>query len=81
MICILFFLALTGALQEAGVRQRLLRLVKEKGNAGCPKEKVLSKKCKSSKNKKEGNEKCEFEEWSEWSKCVEGKTKRARKVS
>jgi len=66
--------------QEAGVRQRLLRLVKEKGNAGCPKEKVLSKKCKSSKNKKEGNEKCEFEEWSEWSKCVEGKTKRARKI-
>ena len=39
--------------QDAGVRQRVLHLVREKGNAaGCPKEKILSKKCKEDKKNK-----------------------------
>lgn len=39
--------------QDAGVRQRVLHLVREKGDAaGCPKEKILSKKCKEDKKNK-----------------------------
>ena len=39
--------------QDAGVRQRVLHLVREKGDAaGCPKEKILSKKCKDDKKNK-----------------------------
>ena len=39
--------------QENGVKNRSLKLVKEKGVAGCPQEKKLFKKCKvDKKNKK-----------------------------
>ena len=33
-------------MQESGVRHKVLSLVNEKGSAGCPKEKMISKKCK-----------------------------------
>ena len=42
--------------QENGVKNRSLKLVKEKGAGGCPQEKKLFKKCKvDKKNKKKGN--------------------------
>ena len=42
--------------QENGVKNRSLKLLKEKGAGGCPQEKKLFKKCKvDKKNKKKGN--------------------------
>ena len=38
--------------QESGVRHRTLPLVEENGSGGCPKEKVMSKKCKGEKKNK-----------------------------
>lgn len=63
--------------EEAGVRRRVLHLIKEKGSVDCPKEKVLSKKCKDQKKKKK-KEKCEFGSWSAWSDC-EGKERRRQR--
>jgi len=39
--------------KEGGVRQRVLKLIKEKGDKECPKEKVMSKKCKDDKKTKD----------------------------
>jgi len=72
--------------KDAGVRQRVLHLVREKGDAaGCPKEKILSKKCKEDKkNKKhEGGhaaDKCGFGGWTEWSECENNKKQRKREI-
>jgi len=44
---------------KSGVRQKLLKLLSEKPNAGCPNMKIISKKCKNKKNKKEEKKKGE----------------------
>ena len=41
--------------QENGVKNRSLKLVKEKGVGGCPAEKNLFKKCKVNKKNKKKN--------------------------
>jgi len=74
--------------KDAGVRQRVLHLVKEKGDRECPKEKIMSKKCKDDKkNKKhEANhvaasaEKCSFGGWAAWSPCENNKKQRSREI-
>ena len=46
------------SIQENGVKNRSLKLVKENGVGGCPQEKNLFKKCKvdkKNKKKKKGN--------------------------
>ena len=45
--------------QESGVRQRILPLVEENGSGLCPKEKVMSRKCKGEKNKNKKDKKKE----------------------
>ena len=60
---------------EAGVRQRVLKLVKKGTSVECPERKILAKKCKKS------TEECQFGSWSEWSACqLQGK-ERNREVN
>jgi len=79
--------------KKVGVRQKVLTLLKEKGAGGCPKEKVMSKKCKVEKknneHKKNENQeskkydkqdKCQFSAWSAWSSCSNKNQQRIRKV-
>eukprot|EP00090_Calanus_glacialis_P012984 TRINITY_DN21616_c0_g1_i4.p1 TRINITY_DN21616_c0_g1~~TRINITY_DN21616_c0_g1_i4.p1 ORF type:complete len:229 (+),score=68.45 TRINITY_DN21616_c0_g1_i4:35-721(+) len=80
---------------DSGVRQRTLPLVAENGPGGCPKEKVMSKKCKGekknknkkdkkkeSKKEKHGDKKgkCQFTSWEAWTPCSNNIQQRIRKV-
>ena len=52
-------------MQDGGVRQHVLSLLKEKGTGGCPKEKVMTKKCKGMNNKKDREKKQKFNKTTE----------------
>jgi len=71
--------------KDAGVRQRVLHLVKEKGDKECPKEKIMSKKCKDDKKNKQhaaaSAEKCSFGGWTQWSPCENNKKQRKREIT